>query len=116
MTGRSERTELSAERLELIHRFMSERPEDKEGDESIDSGARAVRDEAPASPLSAPSSPAPSLAPVPHLAPVVRMPRRGELRGGRLQVAVVSMRSPVELAWPIAAVILALLVGVLIAH
>jgi len=62
------------------------------------------RDEAPAPQPSAPSSPAPSLAPVPHLAPVVQMPRSANVRGGRRQVAVVSMlESPVELAWPIAA-------------
>jgi hypothetical protein len=58
---------------------------------------------------------------VPHEAPAVRMPRATRtaahpVAGRRLHMAVLSMRRHVELAWPVAAVILALLVGVLIAR
>lgn len=109
LRGKSERTQLSDERLDLIHRFMSERPEDTESTVSFDAGVRAVRAEPPAA---APSAPSPA---VQDLAPA-EVPRYGERNGRRPHVAVLSMQGHVELAWLIAAVILALLVGVLIAH
>jgi hypothetical protein len=124
LSGKSERTELSAERLDLIHRFMSERPED-EREVPVEAAARTVRDEPPAPaaapapdlpPAPAPSSPTPSLARVRQLAPPFRMPQLGEMRRRRPQVAVLSMRNHGELAWLVVALILALLVGVLIAH
>jgi hypothetical protein len=110
LRGKSERTQLSDERLDLIHRFMSERPEDAERNVSSDAGVRAVRAEPPAA-----VPPAPSPAPVQDLAPA-ELPRYGERYGWRPHVAVPSTRGHVELAWLIAAVILALLVGVLMAH
>jgi hypothetical protein len=123
LSGKSERTELSAERLDLIHRFMSERPEDER--EVPVEAARTVRDEPPGPaaapapdlpPAPAPSSPTPSLARVGQLVPPFRMPQIGEMRRRRSQVAGLSMRSHGELAWLVVAVILALLIGVLIAH
>lgn len=130
---RSQRTELSPERLELIHRFMSESPEDV----SVES-ARTVRDEPPA--LAAPPAPVPDLPPVtrpsgaprgkppapslargPREAQAIRKPRATgpaahPAAGRRIHMAAHAMRHHVELVWPVAAAILALLVGVLIAR
>jgi hypothetical protein len=116
----AERTELSEERMELIRRFMGE----PEGEDAVPPARR------PAAPVDPPSEartveqapPRPARRrPVRPFARPPRLPRfesPAAFREGvvRLPGLVGSLRSRGELGWPLAAVVLGLVIGMLIAR
>jgi hypothetical protein len=123
---KAEQTKLSAERLELIHRFMSEAPE-RENDDVAPVSPTRPRVEQPAA--ATPNRPRPlEMAPeVPVVAPerpvvvVARAPRRSDMHprpaGPRgLEGLVTSLRGFTEIGWLAAAVILSLVVVLLLVH
>lgn len=116
----AERTELSAERLKLIRRFMGE-PEG-DGDDSL-----CVTDETSASPNGSSSaetreaerSRMPAVRP--RLSHLDGLPHVDGLDSLRVDTAALvgfarTLRNRFELGWPLAAVVLGLLVGLLIAR
>jgi hypothetical protein len=120
------RTELSAERLELIRRFMSDEPERNgkdvvpaqppkaddlplRGDTPQASAARDAASRPPAMPITAATAP-------PLEAAWRANPRTWHEGPTVLQALGASMRGHAEVGWLAAAIVLALVVALLIAH
>jgi hypothetical protein len=113
----AERTKLSEERIQLIRRFMGE-PENEEDVRSADERPAPAADP-PAEVLALKQvSPRPSRPRPIRSARTLRPEAAAAFRHGAepLLGLVASLRARFELGWPVAAVVLGLLVGLLIAR
>jgi hypothetical protein len=116
---KEERTQLSEERMRLIRRFMSESADEE--DDAAEQTPAAV-DEPPQAEAPVPAPP-PIRAPEPVLTPAIGSSRSGSRRvllpsgSERLPGSLAaSLRGYGGVAWPLAAVVLGLVLALLIAH